>query len=320
MNGLVVEAGEFNLKSTNRAGEMPDDRREMMETLMREWSGEANEEEAGLESDVPDDDQINEMMACSDVELELYQRMDAERERFRVQQWQAMHGPQSSPPPRLMEAHAYPSWITPELWMPTNAALVEPMMSMAAEGDKKRKADYYEDIEGETIESVTGTEEAEEVTTRKRKSVRYTDGMTDLQFEKFLANGGESPVKAKRVAEKRPRRGELSPEDCTALLKVMKDITKIKRSDGTYLAELFKKKPDKAIFPDYYIIVANPISLKEIMDKLKKFEYASISEIDEDFKLMCDNARTYNEDGSFVCAAADEVRAEFVNRSVMYRR
>ena len=307
------------MKSTNRTGEMPDDRREMMETLMREWSGEVNEEEAGLESDVPDDDQINEMMACSDVELELYQRMDTERERQRVEHWQAIHGPHSPPPPRLMEANAYPSWITPELWMPTNAALVEPMMSVAIEGDKKRKADYYEDIEGETIESVTGTEEAEEVSTRKRKSVRYTDGMTDLQFEKFLANGGESPVKAKRVAEKRQRRGELTSDDCTAMLKAIKDITKIKRSDGTSLAELFKKKPDRAIFPDYYIIVPNPISLKEIMDKLKKFEYASIGEIDDDFRLMCDNARMYNEDGSFVCVAADEVRAEFVHRSMMFR-
>ena len=320
LNGLVVEAGEFNMKSTNRTGEMPDDRREMMETLMREWSGEANEEEAGLENDVPDDDQINEMMACSELELELYQRMDVEREQQRVKQWQAIHGPYSIPPPRLMEANGYPPWITHELWMPTNAALVEPMMSTIVEGERKRKADYYEDIEGETIESVTGTEDADEPLTRKRKNVRYTDGMTDTQFEKFLANGGETPVKSKRAAEKKLRRGEFNSEDCASLLKIIKEINKIKRPDGSSLSELFKKKPDRSIFPDYYIIISTPISLKEITDKIKKFEYSSINDIDEDFNLMCENARTYNEEGSFVCVAAEEVRTEFINRSAMFRR
>ncbi len=67
----------------------------MMEDLLNDWksggavaapAGNADDEdgnEQGLsgvaETDVPDDDQINDMMAVYDGELQLYQEMDRER-------------------------------------------------------------------------------------------------------------------------------------------------------------------------------------------------------------------------------------------------
>jgi SNF2 family DNA or RNA helicase len=60
LTGLVVEAGKFN-----RAGKSSDrDREEMMESLLKELSGDKeNGEEAEDEVEVPDDEQLNEMMA-----------------------------------------------------------------------------------------------------------------------------------------------------------------------------------------------------------------------------------------------------------------
>lgn len=116
LNGLVVEAGKFNqqqpegtsavrIRPSISYGENQcekeegaevneDDSRQMMEDLLNEWksggaaatsSGGDDDEgqEQGVkgvtETDVPDDDQINEMMAVYDGELQLYQAMDRAR-------------------------------------------------------------------------------------------------------------------------------------------------------------------------------------------------------------------------------------------------
>ena len=49
---------------------------------------EEGEEEDG---DIPDDEQINSMMASYDGEMEMYQMMDAERERNRKAWWGSQH-------------------------------------------------------------------------------------------------------------------------------------------------------------------------------------------------------------------------------------
>lgn len=115
LNGLVVEAGKFNQQQPAGTAAVrvrpnsayadkedvgdgdEDDSRQMMEDLLNEWksggavpaqSGGGAEDgdewnEQGLsgvaETDVPDDDQINDMMAVYDGELQLYQEMDRER-------------------------------------------------------------------------------------------------------------------------------------------------------------------------------------------------------------------------------------------------
>ena len=74
----------------------------MVESLLKEWSagggapeggavgmegGEDGEVEEDPEAEVPDDDQINEMMSTHDSELLIYQQMDRERRIAKEKQW-----------------------------------------------------------------------------------------------------------------------------------------------------------------------------------------------------------------------------------------
>jgi len=65
INELVVEAGKFNKDSKEH------ERRAMMQSLLRDWDENESDEE---ESQVPDDEQLNELLAITPSEFDLYQK------------------------------------------------------------------------------------------------------------------------------------------------------------------------------------------------------------------------------------------------------
>merc|ERR1711874_755505 len=68
MDSKVIQAGMFNQRSTGS------ERHELLQSILRE----EDEEE---ENEVPDDEIINQMLARSEDEFDLFQRMDLERRR-----------------------------------------------------------------------------------------------------------------------------------------------------------------------------------------------------------------------------------------------
>lgn len=89
----------------------------------------------------------------------------------------------------------------------------------------------------------------------------------------------------------------------------------MKTEDGLRLYELFIEKPDKRIFPDYYVVIEKPIALKTIQANLKKGGvYRLLGDVLADFELMCSNAKTYNEDTSPVYALCVNLHDEYVRR------
>ncbi|XDG01233.1 hypothetical protein ABKA04_000848 [Annulohypoxylon sp. FPYF3050] len=66
----------------------------------------------------------------------------------------------------------------------------------------------------------------------------------------------------------------------------------------------FVKLPSKRDYGDYYVLIQNPICMNQILAKIKKEEYNSINDMRRDIVLMCNNCRTYNEDGSLLYSDA----------------
>ena len=62
----------------------------------------------------------------------------------------------------------------------------------------------------------------------------------------------------------------------------------------------FVNLPSKKEYPDYYVLIKDPISMKIIEKKIKKEEYSSLNDLKKDVQLLCRNAKTYNEDGSII--------------------
>ncbi|KAJ5280416.1 hypothetical protein N7478_005788 [Penicillium angulare] len=74
----------------------------------------------------------------------------------------------------------------------------------------------------------------------------------------------------------------------------------------------FMKPPPRSQYPDYYMIIKNPIAMEQIEKKLKRDDYQSLKEFRDDVHLLCQNARTYNEDGSILFQDANDIEAKCV--------
>ena len=79
--------------------------------------------------------------------------------------------------------------------------------------------------------------------------------------------------------------------------------------EGRYPIELFMEKPSKKDYPDYYEVIKEPIDMKTIELNIKTDRYSSEDELLRDFKLMFDNCREYNEDGSQIYIDADTLES-----------
>jgi hypothetical protein len=378
LNGLVVEAGKFNNSSSGTGGgggnasgkpgkgggpggagggggDDEESNREMMESLLKEWSAggaeaEATEDGEVEDAEVPDDEQINEMMSIHDSELVLYQKMDKERAEQRATEWKrkmelkGLKGSAMPPlPAALMGEDEKPPWLQPHSWIHKHAMIEATMNGTAHAGGKKGRGrkpgkslggidampfdadgldggDY--DLDGED-----GAVMVAGKMMRKRKEVTYDDGLTDKQFTRLLEKSADNEELLAKQAKLQNRRGGGGvgggggmPADITeAVSQVLKDVGKLKRPDGTLLCELFKDKPDKKIYPDYYQLVAKPISLKEIALKLKKGMYSCLEDVETDFALMSHNARTFNLDTSPVFWECEQLRGEFHSLMNMVR-
>jgi ATP-dependent helicase STH1/SNF2 len=75
----------------------------------------------------------------------------------------------------------------------------------------------------------------------------------------------------------------------------------------------FVALPPKKLFPDYYMIITEPICMKMIEKKIKSEEYSSLGDLKKDVQHLCRNAKTYNEDGSLIYVDAVAIEVSLVH-------
>ncbi|KAL9121014.1 MAG: hypothetical protein Q9187_002428 [Circinaria calcarea] len=74
------------------------------------------------------------------------------------------------------------------------------------------------------------------------------------------------------------------------------------------IATRFLTLPDKKKLPQYYQVIALPIALDTIEDKLNRRQYPTLSTLESDLKRMVSNAKLFNEKGSDVYSDAERIR------------
>lgn len=76
--------------------------------------------------------------------------------------------------------------------------------------------------------------------------------------------------------------------------------------------QLFLRLPNRNVFPDYYELIKEPISMKNIQKLSQKAtHYTGLTEYRNAWHLMFDNARQYNIDGSVVYEDAEYLQKVF---------
>ncbi|KAJ1352874.1 hypothetical protein KIN20_009363 [Parelaphostrongylus tenuis] len=144
---------------------------------------------------------------------------------------------------------------------------------------------------------------------RRRREVDYSaDLMSDDQWLKQIDDAEEEEQEAKKRRRKRKaedddddegkKRKRASPEVIEIMNKVYDIMVGFKTNDGREIAVPFIELPTKRELPDYYEVVQSPMDFARIKKKMDKGRYATIEEMGADVKLLCENARLYNIEGS----------------------
>ena len=169
IDGKVIQAGKFDDVTTGA---------EYEELLAKAF--ETNAEEDNEEANELDDDELNELLARGDDELDIYTRMDEERKVNRVAQWKSEGHKGPAPPPLMQESELPPF--------------------------------YRRDIGEELAEQAQAEEMGLEGRGRRAKEqVRYTDGLTDDQWLNAMEDSDDdieeaADRKRKRVQKKQERK------------------------------------------------------------------------------------------------------------------
>ncbi|KAJ7674433.1 SNF2-family ATP dependent chromatin remodeling factor snf21 [Mycena rosella] len=78
-------------------------------------------------------------------------------------------------------------------------------------------------------------------------------------------------------------------------------------ADGRKRCELFRELPDRHEYPNYYQLITQPIALSHLRKRGTGPYYKDVQQYRSDWSLMFNNARTFNQEGSWVYIDADEM-------------
>ena len=238
MDEKVIQAGMFNQRSTGS------ERQELLQSILREEADDEDEE-----NEVPDDEVVNQMIARSEEEFELFQRMDMERRRAEADLGAARK-------PRLIEETELPDFLI---------------------------QDPEEIEQEEREEEVREAQRQEEMGrgNRSRKEVTYQEQLSERDWLKAIGAEDEGSSDDNKYAElddtpsknkKKKKRREHEEEEpvkkrkkknkslCKKMKKLIEVVMQYEDSDGRVLSEPFYKLPSRKELPDYYEVCLSAYS------------------------------------------------------------
>lgn len=100
---------------------------------------------------------------------------------------------------------------------------------------------------------------------------------------------------------------------------ILEEIDTLQDDEGERaLVTAFVKLPSKKMYPDYYTLIEEPISLNEVNKKVARGSYGNVQDFVLDFQLMYDNAQKYNDPESWIVTDAKKLFDYVSNRADDY--
>ncbi|PLB33841.1 putative RSC complex subunit (Sth1) [Aspergillus candidus] len=342
MDGKVIQAGKFDNKSTN------EERDALLRTLLE--SAEAADQ-LGADQEEMDDDDLNDIMARSDGELVRFQEIDRERQKnspygpgkalprlMCEDELPEIYVAEDNPVPEEVEVDVGGRGARERKVTRYDDGLTEEQWLMAVDADD------------DTIEEAIARKEARVERRRVNKEKRGGRGgdsspepsreSSETPQPKKRRRGPAPKRKAEELVEETPqpkrKRGRqakppdtLSSQDRAIINRILNTTYQAlmdmeqelpadesDSEDGPVtrsVIEPFMKPPPKSQYPDYYMIIQTPIAMEMIRKKINRDEYQNLRDFRNDIHLLCQNARTYNEDGSLLFQDANDIEAKCVS-------
>lgn len=339
MDGKVIQAGKFDNKSTN----------EERDALLRTLLDSAETADQLNEQDEMDDDDLNDIMARSDQEVTLFKRMDEERKKtdqyglghkysrlMTEDELPDIYLAEDNPVTEEVEEYAgrgarerksvkYDDGLTEEQWLMAVDGEEDTLEDTIAKNDARverlRTAREKRMKRAQGVES--SPEPSREASATPRQKGRRKGPVPKRKADEPV---DEAPVKRRRGRLSKPI-DTLSASDRATLQailnKVYQSLIELEQDDTEEdddepvirsVIEPFMKPPPKTHYPEYYVIIQNPIAMDTIKKKINREEYRNLKEFRDDIRLLCNNARTFNEDGSLLFQDANTLEVGFIFR------
>jgi SWI/SNF-related matrix-associated actin-dependent regulator of chromatin subfamily A protein 2/4 len=237
------------------------------------------------ENEVPDDETVNQMLARSEGEFELYQRMDIERRREEARQGAARK-------PRLMEESELPEWMSKDEEEVERLTCEEEEERVFGRGNRQKKdVDYGDSLtEKEWLKAIGAMEEEGNVqddddedepgpSGRGSKRSRSTGG-SRRKRQRGDGEGGDEddePSSKKRRGGGRSlnfdKESGVNPQLKRKMKKIVEFVMKYTDAEGRILSQPFMKLPTRKELPDYYEVIKKPIDINKILQRLQADKY-----------------------------------------------
>lgn len=237
------------------------------------------------ENEVPDDETVNQMIARSESEFEIYQRMDIERRREEARQGAARK-------PRLMEETELPEWMSKDEEEVERLTCEEEEERFFGRGNRQKKdVDYSDSLtEKEWLKAIGAMEEEGNVqddddddepgpSGRSAKRGRPV-GSSRRKRQRGDGDGDdeEEPTNKKRRAGSRSlnfdKESTVNPQLKRKMKKIIDMVMKYTDSEGRILSQPFMKLPTRKELPDYYEVIKKPIDINKILQRLQADKYS----------------------------------------------
>ncbi|CEF70336.1 ATP-dependent helicase brm [Strongyloides ratti] len=280
----VIQAGKFNQRSTGA------ERREMLEALIKADNDEAEEES------VPDDETINQMIARTEEEFEIFQKMDIERRRAEAES--------DDRKPRLIEESEIPTTIyeaaersakmkEQALLNSNDNSLLE---NLETPGRRSRKnVNYSSDLisDRDFFKAYEDDDDEQEEETRSRSKKERKNG--NGRRKRVHLEEDDEDTEDSRSSRKKRRP---SPESEKLFMEAVDGLCSITKQDGTTLADPFIQLPSRKELPHYYETIKNPMDINKIRKRIREGRYTEFDELNADMALVWQNAQEYNLENS----------------------
>ena len=267
------------------------------------------------------------MLKRSDQELVIFNQIDAERERAEAEYYK-----QRGAYTKKNNGQKYKRLIQeeelPEVYR-YEEQLAEDVSSLVEYGRGQRAKDHVRYDDGLTEEQwVNALEDEnidmEELIAKKEARRRKAAGLPPLEETVPASKKRGRPKKGEPEATSKKRRGakkdDLGPDPVPPHIR--QQMTRIfelcykaveestDEDEETYRKRcvLFMDLVSKRDYPIYYTMIKKPIAMKMIKKRIHSTYYRTVAQFRDEFHLMFDNARTFNEEGSLVYQDADEMQ------------
>jgi SWI/SNF-related matrix-associated actin-dependent regulator of chromatin subfamily A member 2/4 len=216
------------------------------------------------------------MLARSEAEFELYQRMDLERRREEARQGTARK-------PRLMEESELPEWMSKDEEEVERLTCEEEEERVFGRGNRQRKdVDYGDSLtEREWLKAIGASldEDGNAVEDDDEEdagpSSRRKKGRPSGSGRKRRADDGgddeEEPSSKKRRGPK--NQPSMNPRLKRKMEKILQMVMKHTDAEGRILSQPFMKLPTRKELPDYYEVIKRPIDIHKIMQHVANNKY-----------------------------------------------